>query len=387
MSFLSARRVLVSVLICSSFVAPPLWAQEAAPETKGEEKKVKSGEELAIERQKAEKALKEAEADMKKAEKRRRAAVANLKAAGSDRDWAKGVSEKDQRHANQLLQEGNVLLKESFFKQAVQKYEESLTHWDHPGTHYNMALAMLTLDAPTTTYRHLRKAIEHGADPLDQDKYDYALNYLALLKKQVTTLRLSCNEVGAEVRLDGRFLFRAPGKKELLLLRDDHQLEARKEGFVRTLINRRLDSDEPIQIELKLYRADELYTYHRPYSQWIPASVTALGVLVVAGGGLATYLSQEKYNDFDDGIVEDEDCVRGCIPGDSIQSERDSGDTFRTLSFIGYAAGGAIIATGISLFFLNGKVATPITPEERQELSFTPILGPSIAGVVGTASF
>src|SRR5690606_35051525 len=104
----------------------------------------------------------EAEASMKEAETKRREAVSQLQAMGSDRPWAKDASEDDQEKANAILQEGNALLKESFFAKAIEKYAESLTYWDHPGTHYNMALALLTMDDPITTHHHLTRAIAYG---------------------------------------------------------------------------------------------------------------------------------------------------------------------------------------------------------------------------------
>lgn len=352
-----------------------------------EPKEPATEEEKQAQLRQAEKALKEAEASMKEAEMKRREAVAQLTSMGSDREWAKNASEEDQEKANSILQEGNALLKESFFSKAIEKYTESLKYWDHPGTHYNMALALLTMDDPITTHHHLERAIAYGPDPLEQDKYDYAVNYLALLKKQVTLVEISCQEPGAEVRFDGKFLFRAPGKEELLVLRDEHQVEATKPGFERTLINKRMDSDEPIKINLKLYRPDELYVYSRPYPLWIPITVTAAGVLVAGAGGLSTYLSKTKYNTFDGDIQDDPDCEFGCEPNGTAQGHRDAGDTFRTLGWIGYAAGGAIFATGVTLWVLDRKNATRITPEEQGEFSFTPIIGPGTAGLVGTGRF
>ena len=88
---------------------------------------------------------------------------------GAVRPWARGVSEQNQRRANELVQEGNALIKESFFAQAVAKYREALEHWDHPGVHYNLALALLTLDEPVATHRHLSEAMKYGAAPIGQD--------------------------------------------------------------------------------------------------------------------------------------------------------------------------------------------------------------------------
>ena len=39
--------------------------------------------------------------------------------------------------------------------------------WDHPGIHYNLALALLNMDQPVEVYQNLENAIKYGAEPLD----------------------------------------------------------------------------------------------------------------------------------------------------------------------------------------------------------------------------
>lgn len=376
---------LLVLLACLWLRQTPVYAQEASPKkTTAPEK---TAQEQKVEKEKAEKALKEAERDINEAEDTRREAVSQLKAEGSTRDWAKDVSEEEQAKANKILLEGNALLRESFFSQAVAKYSESLKHWNHPGTHYNMALAMLTLDDPLTTHYHLIEATKFGPEPLEQDKYDYALNYLALLNKQVTTLRVSCEEPGAEVRLDGRYLFRAPSSYEGLVLRGEHSVTASKPGFEVTQITKRIDSDAPVDIKLKLYRPDDLYVYTRPYPLWIPISVAAAGAVIAGGGGLATYLAQQSYDDFDQAVKDDPTCVRGCEPSGDAESSLNKGDTLRTLGIVGFAAGGAIFAAGVTLLVLDSETSRRVTPEERQGVSLVPLFGPGMAGFVGTGHF
>jgi hypothetical protein len=66
-----------------------------------------------------------------------------------DRPWAKGVSQDQQRAAIALFEAGNGLLKESIFLKAVENYRKALALWDHPGIHYNLALALLNSTSPS----------------------------------------------------------------------------------------------------------------------------------------------------------------------------------------------------------------------------------------------
>src|SRR5688572_9697989 len=101
-----------------------------------------------------------------------------LEAVG-DRPWATNVSKEDQDAAWELVREGNALLKDSIFRQAVDKYREALKRWDHPAIHYNLALALLNLDQPLEVNKHLDKAMQYGALPLEQDKFEHAKGYKA----------------------------------------------------------------------------------------------------------------------------------------------------------------------------------------------------------------
>src|SRR5947209_7866588 len=92
----------------------------------------------------------------------------------AERPWSRGVAAVEQKAALELFREGNALLKESLFVQAAAKYREALAHWNHPGIHYNLALALLNLDQPVEVYRQLEAALIYGPAPLDADKYEHA---------------------------------------------------------------------------------------------------------------------------------------------------------------------------------------------------------------------
>jgi len=304
----------------------------------------------------------------------------------ADRPWAHAVVPREQASANELMQQGNALLKDSFFAQAVGKYKESLQHWDHPATHYNLALALLSLDEPLVTYEHLKKSVAFGPEPLGQDKFEYAEKYLALLAHQVVSIRVSCEEPGATVRLDGQILFRAPGNYAGLVRRGDHSFAASKPGFETTELNRTLEADKPFELALKLYQPAELEVFDRNYPVWIPVSVTTLGALTMGAGAGALFLSQDSYDQFDQAIASNPDCSFGCTPPDSAQVKLDEGDMLQTLGIVGLTAGGATLAAGITLWIFDGS-SRRMSPEEKGKFAMTPLLGPGTVGFVGTGHF
>jgi hypothetical protein len=77
---------------------------------------------------------------------------------------------------------------------------------------------------------------------------------------------------------------------------------------------------------------------------------------------------------------------------------RNSGDTKRTLGYVGYGVAGAAIATGALLAFLNRRTPYQIRPEDRDEeeikrqdkasaVSFTPVVSPGMTGALVQGHF
>jgi tetratricopeptide (TPR) repeat protein len=315
--------------------------------------------------------------------------VSNLGAqeVGS-RPWAKGVKEADQKAAEKLFEDGNELLKQSFFKQAAEKYRKALSHWDHPGIHYNIALALLSLDEPSETHDHLEAALAYGPAPLEQDKYEYGKKYLALVDKQLGMLEVSCQEQGAIVRLDGQVLFHAPGEYKGLVRRGEHTLTATKPGLETTQISRTFNPDEPVKLNLQLYRPDELVTYTRRTPLWLPIGVTVLGGMIAGTGGILAWQAQKKYDQWDADVRDDPNCVGGCFPDDDLNKTKSQGDTLRTMSYVAYGLGAAVFTGGVVWASLNRRQAHRVDPEDMStKVSFVPQVSPQGVGLTAVGQF
>lgn len=87
------------------------------------------------------------------------------------RPWARGVSEAAQQAALARFTEGNTLLLAGKMADAAARYRDALTHWDHPAIAFNLAVALIDLDAPVEQQRALVKALRFGVAPLDPEKF------------------------------------------------------------------------------------------------------------------------------------------------------------------------------------------------------------------------
>jgi tetratricopeptide (TPR) repeat protein len=314
----------------------------------------------------------------------------------SDRPWAAGVSAERQEAALKYLQEGNSLLKESLFVEAAKVYRQALAEWDHPGIHYNLALALLNMDQPVEVFQHLEAAIKFGADPLDPEKLEHAKSYLRLIEKQVASVDIRCEADGAQVTFDGAPLFRAPGHYQGLVRAGTHTVTASKQGFTTTSVTEDLTYEKRTAMNLRLYTSADLIGYRRRYPIWRPIAVAGFGGVLLATGAIFTLQAQKNVNAFDNSATSV--CpAGGCGPSDpnyaGLHDLQNRANTYKTLAAISYIAGGTIAAAGVMLLIMDRSIPYRVDPEsEHREVasaspSLAPFVAPGMAGLTAAGRF
>jgi hypothetical protein len=309
----------------------------------------------------------------------------------AERPWVRGVSAVEQKAALDLFREGNTLLKESLFVQAAAKYREALRHWNHPGIHYNLALALLNLDQPVEVYRQLETALSYGPAPLDADKYEHATRYRALIEKQLARIEVRCSQSGAMVTMDGLRLFIAPGHYEGLVRVGQHTVVAERRGFVTVQKTPTLPAGEKTKIDLRMFTAEQLTHYKRRWPLYMPLTVLAAGVVVAAVGGILQWQASESFKAYDAGIGACSlgSATGGCTPNGALAGKRSAGDAMQGTAFAFYAVGAGLIAAGGVLAYMNRARPYHVDETEPQPppVVVAPVVSSSAAGVSVTVRF
>jgi hypothetical protein len=317
-----------------------------------------------------------------------------------ERPWNMGVTEQRQTAARAHLKEGNALLKNSQFREAAERYRQGLSEWDHPGLHFNLALALINLDdQPVELYEQLQMAVRYGAAPLGDEKYERAKDSLKLAKKQIAEIDVRCDVRGAVVVLDGsKELFRVgdtPGQWKGFLVPGLHTVTAAKDGFATTERSKVLLPGQPAVFTLKLYKADELIGYRRRWPLWRPVAVTVAGVALLAVGGVMTLEARDRFNAFD--AYSANSCAAGCQDDPELARLQSEANRFKMVGAFLYAAGGVAVAAGVALLVVDRAVPYQVNPDvDRMDgkgvalarfPAVTPWLGIGNAGVLGTWRF
>lgn len=310
-----------------------------------------------------------------------------------ERPWAKGVPPDKQSAALALFREGNLLLRNSLFPRAVEKYREALKLWDHPAIHYNMVLALLNLNEPLSLHEHLIEAMRYGEAPFDADKFERARNFKTLIEGQLSHVEITCDIPDTTVLMDGKEVCKAPERYEAFVIPGAHTFSAIKAGYPRNDRKRNLAQGEKFQLPIKLYTKEELTRYTRKWEAWKPWAVLGAGAAVAAGGGLLHLQARNSFASFDAGV---QDCG-GCIPEKDLASKRSRGDTLQTAAMSTYAVGGGAVVTGLVLLYINRAQPYQISPDDLEQgattapeqpaVSVMPLVGSGEGGVLATFRF
>ncbi len=312
---------------------------------------------------------------------------------GATRAWAVGVPIDAQIRAKQLFAEGTEFLLRSLEEQAIAKYKEALKHWNHPGIHYNYAVALSTQDRALETREHLLEALRYeDKGPLDKLEVEQARRYLKLVEASLALVDIRSNQPGVVVSLNGQQVFTGPGRHYKFIDPDEYLVSATKPGYIPQERRLAFLPGKENKVELRLYSEQELTRYKRRWAMWAPVTVTSLGALAAIGGGAAWFIADNKYDEYDSEISSR--CPTGCAADDpalaSLQSNKDSADTYNAFAMPLVIGGGVGLAAGVVLLYLNRAEAYQISPQEAgitDRVSLVPVIGSSSAMVIGTSRF
>ena len=301
--------------------------------------------------------------------------------APDDMPWIQGQSLEERKRARESFLEGNVLLADTLFARAAVKYEQAIAIWAHPAFFYNLALARIHLDQPIEAYESMRQAVRHGPEPLGQDLYQNAQNFLALLDGQLAEIEVVCDEPEATVTLDGKPLFVGPGRRTLMALPGGHMLMASKNGRLPDSEQIVLAPKQKARFTLAPAYPDRVLTVRR-WPAWRPWAVLGASAVVMAGGRYLDWRAEQGFDRFDRALAAACTGTRGCEASDVAASAYERRDHARALQWSAratYLAGGAVFAGSAVLLYMN---------RERQvrrrgpsaHLALVPVLMPHFAG-------
>lgn len=289
-------------------------------------------------------------------------APAHAQPATDSAPWARGVSEENKQRAHALLEQGNQLLLASKLKEAVAIYEQALAAWDHPAIRFNLVRALIGLDKPLEAAEQLEKALAFGAAPLEDQVYGEALNYQRLLRGQIATVAITCDQPGVALALDGTEAVTCPGSREVRVLPGTHRLVGTGRGLMTASQELIVTGGSTTPATLRLY---PLVEGERRWASWQPWTIAGSGAVVLGVGIAFNLMARSARSELEEQTALR--CnVRGCSPEDyralGLADLEDRVRTRNTISMITLGIGGAAAITGGVMILLN---RAPLRRQER----------------------
>jgi hypothetical protein len=320
--------------------------------------------------------------------------IGTIESDPGEKPWARGVPADEKGKAQDLFNAGNEAMSNGLFPDAAAKYREALTHWDHPGIHYNLALALVNLNQDVEMYGALEKALVHGAEPLGGDeRFARAKDFLKVVEGKLVRVEYTVTEPGSVLLLDGKEVLEGPGTYKAMIPQGEHSIAARAPDRAPTQLSLKLLGGETSRMELKLFTDAELTGEKRMMPVWVPYATLGAGVVL---GGLAAWKHTSAKGGFEDYDAKIADCAgrtetHGCSPDPATFALKSTAESDQTLAATMYTAGGVALAAGIVLVILNRPKTFRIDPLTKQaeegDVSVMPVIGPNQAGFAATARF
>lgn len=298
------------------------------------------------------------------------ALAASQAAADDNTPWGKGVSEERKAAAQKLLEQGNDLLLQNQYRDALKLYEQAIASWDHPAIRFNMVRALIALDRSVDAADNLDKALAYGAAPLEDNVYREALNYQRLLAQQLPILEVSCTQGGVKVSVDGAEFLACPGTKAKRTTPGSHAIVASKAGYMTKTYDEVLIPGKQHPIDVSLVAVGDAVTRTR-WAAWKPWAVAGSGVAVI-GAGVLLELAARSNSDKYESYLQTCPAV-GCSVGDPHLDLKDRAVTESHFAVASLAVGGAALATGVVLLVMNRPYA--YVPEVSHDSAGVAVVG------------
>jgi len=309
-------------------------------------------------------------------------------AGGENMPWNKGITEETRTAARAVFLEGNRLFKIPLFSQAVEKYTEALEKWKHPAFYFNLAIAEINLSQYLEARENLEQALKYGPEPLRADRFEEAKKQLVEVEHHLGRIRVSCPTPGAEITLDGVTLFTGPGSQEAWVTTQPHEVAAKRAEYVPHAKRVTVAAGTAETVNLSLHKLIE----DRPWAVWKPWALVGAGVAIVAAGGSVHALSARKFNDYDNKFLTLQ-CANsgGCMESTirpPLRAELSRARLEQKIAVGGYIAGGAAVAAGVVLVYLNRPHLTEQdgTNPNATGIAMVPVVSAEMLGVLLTVN-
>ncbi|MCG8417462.1 MAG: PEGA domain-containing protein [Proteobacteria bacterium] len=292
-------------------------------------------------------------------------------------------SPEHKRVAERFFEQGATLYNELMYRDAADKFRQAAQYWLHPEIQLYLSLALSRSGESVAAYDSFQKAVGLGLDQLDPDDRQRARDLQdTLLRQQVATIEVRCDEPGAEVSLDGALLFVGPGTRTVAVRPTSHVVTTDKPGYfpARQFITLAPGHRGSIVIEL----GEDKLIETRRWPGWKPWATVVAGTAIALAGVGVLWLSDRDFDRADRNYTRSCDSVI-CPPSTLDPYNRAKMEARLGVGVV--VAGTAVAAAGLLLVALNRPYSVPTDAPETPAFDITPMVSNDRVGVMSRIQF
>jgi tetratricopeptide (TPR) repeat protein len=285
------------------------------------------------------------------------------------------AAEQSSRLAEERFAEGTTLFKQWRFDKAEQRFRQALAHRNHPLIHLYLSRALEKQGRLVEAHEALQPAMRPGVGPpLSPKDVQVAENLQQSLESRLAQIEVHCDEPGAEIFLDGKPWFTAPGLMRRMIGADQHVLIARKPGY--------FPVTEPVSLlpakrtRAVLRMTADVVRAERRWRPWQPWAVAGTGIAISLAGALFREQAASDYASFRDAL---DSCWQP--PCQFVPTQRfDSGVWKERVGTGALIIGGSALAAGLAAVLFNQPRIQGSKPAESVQYEMLPMAAGNTAG-------
>ena len=302
-------------------------------------------------------------------------------AQAGDEPWYQQVPAEARQRAQALFAQAIDKHQQLLRGDALALYEQALAVWDNPDIQWNLALVLEDLGQYLRAYQELDRALRWGEALGPERLREIRDRMQALETQRLARIAADREEPAAEITLDGKPWLPHAGRRSMVVVPGEHYLAARKPGYFPVTRTVYVKAGHEARVPLPMDQ--DRFLEKRRWTAWKPWVTIAAGVAVAAVGAGLEWKAFADQDAAAGALVRCEKLT--CEPTDSALYERASVE--HGLAVGAFAAGGAAVAVGLALAWLNQPRThrTEARPPSRIEL--VPIVSPHQAELSALVRF
>ncbi|HWA70816.1 MAG TPA: PEGA domain-containing protein [Polyangiaceae bacterium] len=277
------------------------------------------------------------------------------------------------KEAAERYQRGLSIYAEGEYLLALVEFERAYQLAPNYRVLYNIGQVRIQLARYAKALEALQEYLKQGGDEIANERREAVMNDLKMLGERTAKLRLTINEPGADISIDGVLVGTAPLAEPIVVDAGEHTVEVRKGGFYDKSSFVTVAGREEAEVKVDLVkmppsavveRHTDRYVEQKPDRSLMWIGWTATGTLAV-GAGVVGYLGVTKANDLESMRTD------YGVSKNKLDETKNSARTLFMVSDIMGAA--AVVAGGVSLYLTLSSSSS--APEKPPASSTAPKVG------------